>query len=99
MLERATALYTLATGGNWIAAYASELARTAGALNTGGLAMVVSAISATPNADRALVAGLLETLWSRVHVLARGGVPAYAGLADYDADPLILPSELAVWLR
>ncbi len=93
LLERATALYALAVGGKLDAAYASELARTAGALNTSGLAMVVSAISATPNADRALVAGLLETLWSRVHVLARNGVPAYAGLADYDADPLILPSE------
>ncbi|HEY3848581.1 MAG TPA: alpha-2-macroglobulin family protein, partial [Acetobacteraceae bacterium] len=93
LLERATALYALAAGGKLDAAYASELARTAGALNTGGLAMVVSAIAATPNADRALVAGLLETLWSRVHVLGRGGVPAYAGLADYDADPLVLPSE------
>jgi uncharacterized protein YfaS (alpha-2-macroglobulin family) len=93
LLERATALYALAVGGKLDAAYASELARTAGALNTSGLAMVVSAIAATPNADRALVAGLLETLWSRVHVLARNGVPAYAGLADYDADPLILPSE------
>jgi alpha-2-macroglobulin len=93
LLERATALYALAVGGKLDAAYASELARTAGALNTSGLAMVVSAIAATPNADRALVAGLLETLWSRVHVLARNRVPAYAGLADYDADPLILPSE------
>ncbi|HET6235586.1 MAG TPA: alpha-2-macroglobulin family protein [Acetobacteraceae bacterium] len=93
LLERATALYALAAGGKLDAAYASELARTAGALNTSGLAMVVSAIAATPNADRALVAGLLETLWSRVHVLARNGAPAYAGLADYDADPLVLPSE------
>jgi alpha-2-macroglobulin len=39
-----------------------------------------------------LVAGLLQTLWSRVHVLARNGQPAYAGLADFDANPLILPS-------
>jgi hypothetical protein len=93
LLERTTALYALAVGGKLDAAYASELARTAGALNTSGLAMVVSAISATPNADRALVAGLLETLWSRVHILARNGTPAYAGLADFDANPLILPSE------
>ena len=91
--ERESALYALAVGGKLDAAYASELARTAGALNTSGLAMVVSAIAATPNADRALVAGLLETLWTRVHVLARNGQPAYAGLADFDADPLILPSE------
>jgi alpha-2-macroglobulin len=54
---------------------------------------VVSAIAATPNADRALVAGLLETLWTRVHVLARNGQPAFAGLVDYESDPLILPSE------
>ena len=93
LVERSTALYALAAGGKLDAAYASELARMAGALNTSGLAMVVSAIAATPNADRALVAGLLQTLWSRVHVLARDGVPAYSGLADYDADPLILPSE------
>ncbi len=93
LLERATALYALAAGGKLDAAYASELARTAGALNTGGLAMMVSAIAATPNADRALVAGLLQTLWSRVHVLARNGVAEYAGLADFYADPLILPSE------
>jgi uncharacterized protein YfaS (alpha-2-macroglobulin family) len=93
LLERATALYALAVGGKLDAAYASELARTAGALNTSGLAMVVSAIATTPNADRALVAGLLETLWTRVHVLARNGQPAYAGLVDYEANPLILPSE------
>jgi uncharacterized protein YfaS (alpha-2-macroglobulin family) len=93
LLERATALYALATGGKLDAAYASELARTAGALNSSGLAMVVSAIAATPNADRSLVAGLLETLWTRVHVLARNGQPSYAGLADFTADPLILPSE------
>ncbi len=93
LVERATALYALAVGGKLDAAYASELARSAGALNTNGLAMVVSAIAATPNADRALVAGLLQTLWSRVHVLARNGVPGYSGLADFDANPLILPSE------
>jgi alpha-2-macroglobulin len=93
LLERTTALYALAVGGKLDTAYASELARTAGALNTNGLAMVVSAISQTPNADRALVAGLLETLWSRVHILARNGTPAYAGLADFGANPLILPSE------
>ncbi|HUB11965.1 MAG TPA: alpha-2-macroglobulin family protein [Acetobacteraceae bacterium] len=93
LVERATALYALAVGGKLDAAYASELARTAGALNTSGLAMVVSAIAATPNADRALVAGMLETLWTRVHVLARNGQPVFAGIADYDADPLILPSE------
>jgi alpha-2-macroglobulin len=80
-------------GGKLDTAYGSELARTAGALNTSGLAMVVSAIAATPNADRALVAGLLETMWSRVHVLARNGAPAYAGLADFDTNALILPSE------
>jgi alpha-2-macroglobulin len=93
LVERATALYALAAGGKLDAAYASELARSAGALNTSGLAMVISAIAATPNADRALVAGLLQTLWSRVHILARNGVPAYSGLADFDANPLILPSE------
>jgi alpha-2-macroglobulin len=93
LVERATALYALAVGGKLDAAYAGELARTAGALNTSGLAMVVSAIAAAPNADRALMAGLLETLWSRVQVLARNGQPAFAGIADYDADPLILPSE------
>ena len=93
LLERATALYALAVGGKLDTAYAGELARTAGALNTSGLAMVVSAITSTPNADRALVAGLMQTLWSRVHVLARNGQPTYAGLADFDADPLILPSE------
>jgi len=92
LVERATALYVLAVGGKLDAAYAGELARTAGALNTNGLAMVVSAIAATPNAYKALVAGLLQTLWSRVHVLARNGQPAYAGLADFDANPLILPS-------
>jgi alpha-2-macroglobulin len=93
LLERATALYALAGGGKLDTAYAGELARTAGALNTSGLAMVVSAIAGTPNADRALIAGLLETLWTRVHILARNGEPAFAGVADYDADPLILPSE------
>ncbi len=93
LVERSIALYALASGGKLDAGYASELARSAGALNTNGLAMVVSAIAATPNADRALVAGLLQTMWSRVHVLARDGVPVYAGLADFDANPLILPSE------
>ena len=93
LVERATALYALSVGGKLDTAYASELARTAGALNTSGLAMVVSAIAATPNADRAQMAGLLQTMWSRVHVLARNGVPAYAGLSDFASDPLILPSE------
>ena len=49
LVERATALYALAAGGKLETAYASELARTAGALNTSGLAMVVSAIAATPS--------------------------------------------------
>ena len=93
LVERATALYALAVGGKLDAAYASELARTAGALNTSGLAMVVSAIATTPNADRALMPGLLDTLWTRVHVLARNGQPQFAGIADYDFDPIILPSE------
>ena len=93
LVERAAALYALAVAGKLDAAYASELARTAGALNTSGLAMVVSAIAATPNADRALIAGLLETLWTRVKVLASNGQPRFAGIADYDSDPLILPSE------
>ena len=92
LVERATALYALAAGGKLDAAYASELARTAGALNTNGLAMVVSAIAATPNADRALVAGLLETLWSRVHMLARNGPPEYAG-CGFRGQCADLPSE------
>jgi uncharacterized protein YfaS (alpha-2-macroglobulin family) len=93
LLERADALHALAVGGKLDAAYAGELARLAGALTTDGLARVVAAIAATPNADRALLADLLPTLWSRVHILARDGKPGFAGLADFDADPLMVPSE------
>jgi alpha-2-macroglobulin len=93
LLERATALYALAVGGKLDAAYASELARLAGALSTDGLAMVVSALATTPNADRALLADLLTTMWTRVQILARDGKPQFAGLSDYQGDPLILPSE------
>jgi uncharacterized protein YfaS (alpha-2-macroglobulin family) len=93
LAERATALYALAAGGKLDTAYASELSRLAGAISTDGLAMIVSALATTPNADRALVGDLMTTLWTRVQILARDGKPAYAGLADYAGDPLILPSE------
>lgn len=91
--ERAAALHALAVGGKLDAAYASELARIGGALDTGGLAQVASAIAATPNADRALAAGLLQTLWGRVQLLSRNGQPVYGGITEFESDPLILPSE------
>lgn len=91
--ERAASLRALAVGGRLDAAYASELARIGGALDTDGIAMVISAIAAVPQADQALLAGLLATMWQRVQIVARGGAPAYGGITEFAADPLVLPSE------
>jgi hypothetical protein len=93
LLERATALYALAVGGKLDTAYAGELARFAGALNTGGLAMVIAALAEAPDTDHALMDNLLHVLWSRVRILNHNGKPAYEGLADVGGNPLILPSE------
>ncbi len=93
LLERSIALYALAVGGKLDEAYAGELSRNAGVLSTDGLAMVISALATAPHADRAMLADLLATMWTRVQILARAGKPAFAGLSDYGGDPLILPSE------
>jgi uncharacterized protein YfaS (alpha-2-macroglobulin family) len=93
LLERATALYALAVGGKLDTAYAGELGRTAGALTTDGLALIVSALAEQPDSDRTLQAEMLTTLWTRVRILARNGQPAFDGIADYATNPLLLPSE------
>ena len=92
VLERAYALWALADGGDLQPAYAAELARRAPELSTGGLAQVVSAITQLPS-DAALLPALNDELWRRVQTRLQDGETVYAGLADEDHEPLILPSE------
>jgi hypothetical protein len=55
---------------------------------------MTSAVATLKTGDKRVLAGLMETLWSRVQILARDGRPYYAGLAAESANPLILPSEV-----
>jgi uncharacterized protein YfaS (alpha-2-macroglobulin family) len=91
--ERITALIALADGGQASPDYAGELARRAPALRTGGLADVANVLARLPGGDSRLLANVLETLWTRVNLLARDGKPVYAGLADTGGSAQILPSE------
>jgi hypothetical protein len=91
-LERANALWALAEGGDLQPAYAAELARRAVELSTGGLAQVMSAIARLPT-DAPLLPALGDELWRRVQTRLQNGETVYAGLADEDHAPLILPSE------
>lgn len=92
--ERTIALWALQAGGKLDAAYTAELARRASVTATDGLALMIAAIAAQKDpGTAALLPGLLDTLWSRVQILARDGKPVYAGLSDWGGDPLILPSE------
>ncbi len=92
VLERANALWALAEGGDLQPAYAAELARRAVELSTGGLAQVMSAMTHLPT-DSALLPALGDELWRRVQTRLQDGDTVYAGLADEDHEPLILPSE------
>ena len=91
--ERVAALLALADAGKATPEYASELARRALAFSTETVAQVAVALSRLPNPDRRLIATVMETLWTRVNILARDGRPVYAGLSDIGGSPLILPSE------
>ena len=91
--ERITALIALADGGQASPEYAGELARRAPVLRTGGLADVANVLARLPDGDSRLLANVLETLWTRVNLLARVGKPVYAGLADTGGSAQILPSE------
>lgn len=93
LAERVAALSALAQGGAVPAEYAAELARRAGSLPTESLAQAAAALSGLSSRDPMLLAGLMDSLWGRVRILARDGRPAYAGLADTRASGLILPSE------
>ena len=91
--ERVEALIALADGGQLDAAYAAELARRASSMPNESVAQMTRVVAALPGDDRRVVASLLETLWSRVQLLSRGGRLVYQGLAAESASPEILPSE------
>ena len=91
-LERATALWALADGGDLQPDYAAELARRAVELTTGGLAEITRAIALLPT-NAALLPALEDELWARVQTRLSQGETVYAGLTDHPDNPLILPSE------
>jgi len=91
-LERANALWALAQGGDLQPAYGAELARRAVEFSTSGLAQIISAIARQPT-NAALLPALGDEMWRRVQTRLQDGETVYAGLADEDHDPLILPSE------
>jgi hypothetical protein len=91
--ERITALIALADTGQASPDYAGELARRAPALRTGPLADIATVLARLPNGDPRLLANVLETLWTRVNLLARDGKPTYAGLTETGGLPQILPCE------
>ncbi|MBE9607071.1 alpha-2-macroglobulin [Acetobacteraceae bacterium H6797] len=91
--ERVAALVALAEAGKLQPAYAAELARRAALMPTETLAQATAAIALLPESDRAMLPGMLETLWSRVRLLNRNGQPVYDGLAGLGGNALILPSE------
>jgi hypothetical protein len=91
--ERVAALSALAEAGKLEPAYAAELARRGAQMPTETLAQAAAAMALLPPDSRAMLPGLMETLWGRVRVLNRDGRPAYAGLSETGGDPRILPSE------
>jgi uncharacterized protein YfaS (alpha-2-macroglobulin family) len=91
--ERVAALIALAEAGKLEPVYAAELARRAALMPTETLAQAVAAIALLPESNRAMLPGLVETLWGRVRLQNRNGAPAYAGLTETGGNPLILPSE------
>ncbi len=93
LFERTYALYALAEAGQITPDAAAELARRSAELHTSGLAEVAAALARLPNADKRLLTGVLDQLWSRVNVLNRDGKPVYQGLTDTGGGPAILPSE------
>ncbi len=92
LFERVMALLALADGGQVSKDYATELARRAPQLRTGALAEVATVLARLPEGSP-LLPGVVETMWSRVNLLARDGKPVYAGLTDHAATQAILPSE------
>ena len=92
LYERVLALLALADGGQIPADYALELARRAPQLRTGGLAEIATVLARLPEGS-SLLPGVVDTMWSRVNLLARDGKPVYGGLTDQPASALILPSE------
>jgi uncharacterized protein YfaS (alpha-2-macroglobulin family) len=93
LFERVAALTALADAGQLAADYAAELAARAGQLPSDSVAGIAQVLSRLPNAPPHLLAGVLQTLWSRVNLLNRDGNPVYAGLTDTGGGPEILPSE------
>jgi hypothetical protein len=91
--ERVEALNALAEGGKLDQSYVAEFARHADFLPNVSVAEMTSAAAKLDNSDRRVVASLLETMWSRVKLLNRGGTQVYAGQAADGGDPIILPSE------
>jgi uncharacterized protein YfaS (alpha-2-macroglobulin family) len=92
--ERVEALTALGFGGKLDEAYVAELSRRATSMPNASVAQMTSAVAGLKTDDKRVLAGLMETLWSRVQILARDGRPYYAGLAAESANPLILPSEV-----
>jgi uncharacterized protein YfaS (alpha-2-macroglobulin family) len=94
MRERVEALTALGFGGKLDEAYVAELSRRAAAMPNASVAQMTAAVATLKTDDKRVLAGLTQTLWSRVQILARDGHPYYAGLAAESANPLILPSEV-----
>jgi uncharacterized protein YfaS (alpha-2-macroglobulin family) len=92
--ERVEALTALGFGGKLDEAYVAELSRRAATMPNASVAQMTSAVASLKGNDQRVLAGLMETLWSRVQILAREGRPYYAGLAAESGNPLILPSEV-----
>ncbi len=91
--ERVAALTALAQGGDLETDYVAELSRLANTMPTESLAQAAVAVSDLKNKDPQLLAGMMDTLWGRVRVLARNGQPVYSGLSDDGGSAFVLPSE------
>ncbi len=91
--ERATALAALGEGGKLDDSYLAEFTRQADFLPAVAVAELASAAAQGSSADQRIVASLLETLWSRVKFIQRGGQKVYGGQAEDRGNPIILPNE------
>ncbi|ARN83567.1 MG2 domain-containing protein [Methylocystis bryophila] len=92
--ERATALAALGEGGKLDDAYLAEFTRQADFLPASAIAELASAATAQgSSADQRIVASLIDTLWTRVKFMQRGGQKVYGGQAEDNGNPIILPNE------
>jgi len=91
--ERVEALTALAEGGKLDQAYLAEFARSADFLPGISAAQMAAVAAQGGGGDQRIVSALLDTMWSRVKFLQRGGQQVYAGQAEDRGSPIIFPNE------